>query len=265
MRSKVIIVIVAVALGGVAAVLAAGYVQSARTDLAAQNKPVYVLVAQQNLPKGLTAEQLVEQGLVEVKKVPAQFVAGDAVSSERVIAQQVLATPVSEGEQLTRSRFAYPSEAGLSYSVPADLVAVSVAVDEVGGVAGLLKPGDNVAMFASYDPLGKQSAFTRVTIGKARVLAVGASTSAEARAEDAEQGNGGVLARNREDEQTRGEDGEEYRTVTVAVPVAVAEQLAFANEFGTVQLALLPQNAAAAKTLAPVTFLDVAPKKLIKK
>jgi len=264
MRSKVIIVIVAVALGGVAAVLAAGYVQSARTDLAAQNKPVYVLVAQQNLPKGLTAEQLVEQGLVEVKKVPAQFVAGDAVSSERVIAQQVLATPVSEGEQLTRSRFAYPSEAGLSYSVPADLVAVSVAVDEVGGVAGLLKPGDNVAVFASYDPLGKQSAFTKVTIGKARVLAVGASTSAEAGAQDAEQGNGGVLARNREDEADSGE-GKEYRTVTVAVPVAVAEQLAFANEFGTVQLALLPQNAAPAKTLAPVTFLDVAPKKLIKK
>lgn len=264
MRSKVVIVIVAVALGGVAAVLAAGYVQSARTDLAAQNKPVYVLVAQQNLPKGLTAEQLVEQGLVKVKKVPAQFVAGDAVSSERVIAQQVLATPVSEGEQLTRSRFAYPSEAGLSYSVPADLVAVSVAVDEVGGVAGLLKPGDNVAVFASFDPLGKQSAFTKVTIGKARVLAVGASTSVEAGSQDTEQGSGGVLARNREAEPKSGE-GKEYRSVTVAVPVAVAEQLAFANEFGTVQLALLPQNAAATKTLAPVTFLDVAPNKLVKK
>ena len=131
MRSKVLIIIAALVLGGVAAVLAANYLQSARTDIAAESEPVGVLVAQEDLPRGLSSAELVEKGLVAEEKIPRRFVAGDAVSSIRSIEDQVLAVPVSAGEQLTRGRFQYPAQAGLAYTVPEDFVALSIDVDPV--------------------------------------------------------------------------------------------------------------------------------------
>lgn len=250
MRSKILIVVLALALGGTAAVLAAGYLRSARTDLAAQNEPVEVLVAQQDLPRGMTTRDLVERELITVEKVPAQFVAADAISSQRVIEDQVLATPVSAGEQLTRSRFEYPAEAGLSYSVPEGLVAISVAVDDVTGVAGLLKAGDSVVVYQSFEPDGKDSAITKVAIAKAKVLAVGTNTSAAPKQETAEKKQG--LAGNAQEEAEN-----EYRTVTLALAPKDAASTAFAQEFGTIHLALLATNAEPSAKLKPTTFTTV--------
>lgn len=251
MRSKVLIVVLAVILGGVAAVLAAGYLQSARTDLAAQNEPVEVLIAQQDLPRGMTARDLIERKLIIVKQVPAQFVAADAVSSARIIENQVLATPVSAGEQLTRSRFEYPAEAGLSYSVPEGLVAISIAVDDVTGVAGLLKAGDSVVVYQSFEPDGRASAITKVAIAKARVVAVGANTSAAAKEESKDEGGG--LGGQADEGRTENE----YQTVTLALDPKDAEATAFAQEFGTIHLGLLPQNAEPSPKLAPTTYKTV--------
>lgn len=257
MRVRIVIIIVAVVLGAAAAVLAVNYVRSARTDVASQSQPVEVLVAQQDLPRGVSAEELVAQGLVKIEEVPARFVAADAVSSERVIADQVLASAVGAGEQLTKSRFSYPADAGLSYTVPEGYVAVSVAVDEVGGVAGLLKPGDSVAVFASFEPMGRPSAFTKTNVGKARVLAVGEQTSAETPADAGEQDNGSVLAGD-------GSNAEEktYRTVTLALTLKQAQEAAFGTEFGIIQLALLPQGAEEPTLPAGVGFKQVAPKQI---
>src|SRR5512137_2199417 len=125
MRSKVLIIVLALVLGGLAAVFAATYLRSARTDIAAENQPVEVLVATQDLPRGLTAAELMQRKLVELRKVPRQFVSADAISSLRGVQDQVLAVPIGTGEQVTRTRFAYPQDAGLAYSVPEDLVAIS--------------------------------------------------------------------------------------------------------------------------------------------
>lgn len=250
MRSKVFIVIVALVLGGVAAVMAAGYLRSARTDIAAQNEPVEVLVAVQDLPRGMTTADLVDRKLIEVKRVPAQFVAADAVSSERVIADQVLAIPVSAGEQLTRSRFEYPAEAGLSYTVPEDMVAISIAVDEVTGVAGLLKAGDSVVVYQSFEPKGRETAVTKVAIAKARVLAVGDDTSAAPDDATQTQDDDG-LGGGQQEEKT-------YQTVTLALNPRDAASTAFAQQFGTIHLGLLPENAEPpAATLSPTTFKSV--------
>jgi pilus assembly protein CpaB len=248
-----VIVIVAVVLGAFAAVLAANYLRGARADIAGENQPVEVLVAQADLPQGASAEQLVEQGLVKIEQVPARFVAADSVSSERVIANQVLASSVGAGEQLTKSRFDYPAEAGLSYTVPEGFVAVSVSVDDVSGVAGLIKPSDNVIVFASYEPSGRQSAMTKLAIGKARVLAVGEKTSVETAQSDEQKGSGGVLGA----PETQAEE-KIYKTVTLALKASDAQEAAFANEFGTIHLALLPQNSSEPTATASISFKQVS-------
>ncbi len=194
MRSKVIIIVLALVLGGLAAVFAASYLRSARTDIAAGNQPISVLVATQDLPRGLTTEELVKRKLIEERQVPRQFVSADAMSSMRGVENQVLAVPVGAGEQLTRTRFSYPQEAGLAYSVPEDLVAISASIDEVSGVAGLLKPGDYVMVYATLKvPGAKGGNRTVVLIPRARLLAVGSQVGVQTDSSDQKKNSSGGL------------------------------------------------------------------------
>jgi len=243
MRMKVLIVVVALILGGFAAVLAANYVRGARADVAEESESVTVLVAQEDLPRGMTAEDLVERELVAEEEIPRRFVSADAVSSARVLENQVLAVPVSAGEQLTKTRFQYPAQAGLAYSVPEDYVALSVTVDDVSGVAGLLKPGDNVVVYATFQPQAADAEpFTMMLVARARVLAVGEEISAEPTAEASEQENAGALAASQAASGAQ-RGSPSYGSVTLALSVADAERAVFGEEEGSLHLALLPKNA----------------------
>lgn len=251
MRSKVLIIILALVLGGLAAIFAATYLRSARTDIAAQNKPVEVLVATQSLPRGLTSDELVQRKLVERRKIPQQFVSADAISSPRAIENQVLAVSVGAGEQITRGKFAYPQDAGLSYSVPEDLVAISASIDDVSGVAGLIKPGDYVMVYATLK-VGKSGTTATVPlIPRARVLAVGATTGVEqAQAED--QNRGGAL------NGRSANQGDVPSTVTLALTTEEAGKLTFAQDQGSTRMALLPANGSKLPTPASVSIISVS-------
>lgn len=243
MRTRIIIVIVALVLGGTAAILAAGYLKGARTEIEAQSEPVKVLVAKEDLPRGLTAEDLVARKLIAEQEVPRRFVPAGAVSSARTLEGMVLAVPLSAGEFVTQGRFQFPSTAGLAYSVPEDFVALSLPVDAVRGVAGLVKPGDHVVVFATVETAKKGQAkqkTTKLLIAKARVLAVGASLGVEATEEDGQaQGvfNGGSGG-------SSGSGGSEGQVIpsniTLALAADDAEKVVFCEEAGSVWLALLP-------------------------
>jgi pilus assembly protein CpaB len=244
MRSRIIIIVVALILGGAAAVAAATYLNSAKVRLDAQSKPVEVLVATQDIDKGTSADELFEKKLVEVQEVPAQFVAADAISSQRAIEGQVLSVDLSSGEQLTAGRFQYPSKAGLAYNVPETYVAVSVPVDKVSGVAGLVKPGDQVVVLSTIDEVtnpGTDQEFTttvtKIIIAKARVLAVASDSGAGT---TSTQGTGGALS------GSSAAEDKSAGTVTLALSPADAEKVVYSVNAGaggtdrSIWLALLP-------------------------
>ncbi len=242
MRTKILIVIVALVLGGVAAVMAANYLDDARTTIEAEGEAVKVLVAVEDIPRGLTAEELLARELIVLEEVPRRFVAAGATSSERAIEGQVLAAALTAGEQITRSRFEYPSSAGLAYSIPGDYVAISIPVDEIDGVAGLVKPGDHIALYVTFSPGPDGEAdLTRLLIADTKVLASGGALRAEAPAEE-EAGSGGVFTTSRSDSGSE-ETKEVPRTLTIAVSAADAERVVFAEETGEVWCALLPATA----------------------
>jgi len=254
MRAKIVILVVALVLGGIAAVLGVSYLNSARGTIASESQPIEVLVAQDNLPRGLSIEELMQQGLVKTEQVPRRFVAADAVSSARIVEGQVLAVPLSAGQQLTKAGFQFASQAGLSYTVPEGFIGLTVAVDDVSGVAGLLKPGDNVMVFATLKPKnGNDAAYTTQLIPKARVLAVGSSVTAE-QSPTSETRQTGVLS---SASQSASAAGSAYRSITLALSVIDAERVAFVEELGVLQLGLLSQTAAATSTVAPTSFSNV--------
>lgn len=245
MRSRIVIIIVALALGGVAAIMAATYLNSARIRLDAQSQPIEVLVAQEDIQRGVPADELFAKKLVVVQKIPRQFVAADAVSSQRAVDGQVLAVSLTAGEQLTAGRFQYPSQAGLAYSVPSDYIAVSIPVDKVSSVSGLLRPGDMVAVMGTVeqDLKGAKVTATKILVSKARILAVGADSGAGAKSDSGAESAGLMNAAARDQNQA------EINAVTLALSPADAEKVVFVANEGSgkgdrsLWLALLPVKA----------------------
>ena len=238
MKSKVLILVLALVMGAVATFFAINYLNSATRRLEADAEPVEVLVAAEDIPRGMSAEELIEKKLIVTEEIPRMYVSSGAVSSVGSIEGQVVSSPLSKGEQVTLTRFQYTAQAGLSYGVPEGFVAVAIPSDEVKGVAGLLKPNDTVMVAATFKPgPNGEEALTKVLLPKARVLAVGTSVGAEA--QDEEIKTTGVLGGN----SSSNDEEKIASTVTLALTPADLEKLIYAEEQGSVWLALLPATA----------------------
>lgn len=236
MRTKLFVLILAIVLGVLAAFVALRYINAARATAEAEGQPVEVLVAQQDLPAGMSAEEMVGEEFVALVPIPRRYVSDGAISSTAAIAGKVLTASLTRGEQITDSRFSLPAAAGLAFAVPADYVAVAMPNTASRGVAGLLRPGDSVAVYATFEPDGGlEAAVTKMILRKARVLAVGTATTPAEQAPDAET----------EDENprmgapARARDDDVAGTVTLALSPLDAEKLVFATEEGQVWLALI--------------------------
>jgi pilus assembly protein CpaB len=241
MRTKVLILVAAIILGLIAAVSAARYIDGARERVEAQAEPVDVLIAQQDLPSGMSGEELISQELLKLEAIPRRYVSDDAISSAVAIEGKILTVPLARGEQVTGSRFSLPSAAGLSFAVPEDYVAISLPNSADRGVAGLVRPGDSVIVYATFEPTGELAdAVTKLVLRKARVLAVGATTTALSSSTSVDEEDEGESSGSLAGQTSGGSSaGEVPGTVTLALSPADAEKLVFAQEEGKIWLALL--------------------------
>ncbi len=240
MRAKVLILVAALVLGVVAAVSAARYIDGARERVEAQDQPVDILVAQQDIPAGLSGEELIAQELVAVETVPRRWVSDGAVSSTALLEGKILTVSLTRGEQVTQGRFSLPSAAGLSFAVPEDFVAVSLPNTAERGVAGLIRPGDTVIVYATFEPEGGLAeAVTKLVLRKARVLAVGMTTTALSSTADDEGATESRVGALGGGEPAEGAATAVPSTITLALSPEDAEKLVFAQEQGRIWLALL--------------------------
>ncbi|MBW6468711.1 MAG: Flp pilus assembly protein CpaB [Coriobacteriia bacterium] len=233
MRSRLVILVVAVVLGLIAAAMTGRYLASLERGVAAEDEPIEVLVAQEEIDRGMSAEEILEAGLVVRESIPRRYVAEGAVSSPASIEGQVLAEQLTAGEQVTQARFRFPSQAGLAFSIPDDFVAVTIANDAVKGVAGLVKPSDHVMVVVTLDPGPDGEAVTQVLLPRARVLAVGSAVGTESSQPATGGGGGGLVGAQQGGEQ------QTASTITLALSPADVEKLVYAEEKGSVWLALL--------------------------
>jgi len=241
MRSRVLILGVAIVLGLFAAFAAGRYLDSARRQVEAGTQPVEILVAAKAIAPGVSAEQALKDGSIVKKSVARQYVADEAVSSFSTIDGRVSAVDLSVGEQVTQGDFSYASDAGAAYSVPEGLLAVSVKDDPVVGVSRMLKPGDFVTVIGTFEVQGKDGAesVTKIVVPRARVLAVDQNLTAvqqETSTETASNG-GGLMASGNKDTKTL-----EVNTVTLAVPPTDVERIVFADDSGKLRLALISKS-----------------------
>lgn len=181
-----------------------------------------VLVARQDIP----ADTLVTAGMVEVARIPQEYIHPRAFSAPEQVVGGVTTAPIIAGEQLLRSKVVSEKEksAALAYRIPPGKRAVSVPIDEISGVSKLIRVGDHVDVIGTViiprtNPATgqqEQKVFTVVTLQDVEILAIGQDLN---------------------DTGDSGNDAERL-TATLAVTVAQAQPLIMANEQGTIRFLL---------------------------
>lgn len=231
MKPRFVIIIIAVILGIVAALGINNYLNNIKRQAVEEQKTVEVWVANQDIAKGTSIEDIEKKRLAALKSVPRRYVAAQAISSTRNIEGQVLSVPISTGEQLTIGKFKHPSEAGLSYTIPKGHIALSIPYDSVKGVAGMVKPGDLVTVFSTFSPGPGGEDLTKILLQKVQVIAVGVNIGAEKEGSEAKT----IGAAN-----ASTSSNSDYKTITLTLTPADAEKVVFAQENGKIWLGLHP-------------------------
>lgn len=107
-----------------------------------------VVVAKQNISAGseITANE------ITIEKVAAAYVADSASKEINKVIGQTALVDIYKGEQIIGGRFGMPeSVPAASRTISDGKLAIAVAVDEVSGVGGGIRPGDRVDVFVTFE------------------------------------------------------------------------------------------------------------------
>jgi pilus assembly protein CpaB len=162
---------VALAIGLLAALAARSYLANRVADLEAKarGKNVNVVVAKADLPKGTK----LSSANVAVRPVPSDYAHSSSVLPDQFdrVEGQALAFNVKSGEAILWSLMEGKKVPTFSARVDAGRRAITVPVDEINSISGLLEPGDLIDLLVTIDLKGKK--ITVPLLQSVRVMATG--------------------------------------------------------------------------------------------
>ena len=107
-----------------------------------------VVIAKANIEEMRT----IDDSMLEVVQKPSDFIEPGAIQDPELAVGQVAGKAIKKGEQLLDSKLLLPGpETGISLQVAPSKRAVTLPVDEVRGVAKLIRPGDRIDIYAAID------------------------------------------------------------------------------------------------------------------
>lgn len=146
---RTLITIAAVAVGAIAVFLIYGYVGSVKDEAFGEAERVKVFVVKQTVPKGTYGEETAG-GLIVEDEIPKKFFPPNAIRSLDDIGGKVAIADLAVNQIVTTDMFADPAVVQATFADrletinDEDQVAITINVDQIRGVAGLLRPGDYV-------------------------------------------------------------------------------------------------------------------------
>lgn len=268
MRSRPALVL-SVGMGVLAVVMMAVYMNSRESTLLQLAEPRDVLVATADI----LANTVVDEGMVRRIQVPAAYQQPQALADLREVIGRVAAVPVPRGAQVLGTYLEDAGQTALAYEVPRGQRAVTIAVSDVTGVGGLVRPSNFVDILGTFEfgrasgaaggrtTYSEERTETRTLMQNVLVVAVGqefrgdrpeAATAEQARSlgEQAQaQANANAI-------RSRG-----VQNVTVLVAPQQVQELVLAQQIGTLTLSLRSNLDAGQvlnlSTLDPVGLLRV--------
>ena len=248
MQSRVLAILIAVVLALVATVALIVYVNGADRRAIADQKPVYVYVANDLIKAGTSGVSAENADLIVRKPVPSSSVVHGAVRSFEQLRNRFAAVDIVKGEQLLLQRWVGSADvAGRRLlPIPEHYQALSIGLDMQRQVAGFVTPGDKVGMVLTMPSAGGADT-TRFLLQNVPVLAVGTTALTNAAA----QGGGGRV--------NQGKGSQSLTAVTLAIKEEHVKHVVHAVEQGSIYLTLMPPNAEAAARGEPIDDGNVIP------
>lgn len=168
---------VTVAAGVLAAWAARQHIQGRIAQIEAEARVVTVprLVAAYDLAAGTR----LEEAYVAIRDIPSEWASSDALAPEDFAAHtySVLAHPLRRGDPILRSHLAPMKAAPLSSRVPTGRRAITIPVDDINSLSGMLQAGDLLDLYVSFDHGRRQ--ITAPLLQGVLVLATGGEDDAE--------------------------------------------------------------------------------------
>lgn len=147
---------VALGIGTVAALATRSFLthQVEAIEARANGRKVAVVVAKGDLPKGA----LLSAATLAVREIPADYAHSAAVAPENFerIDGQTLAFPVKSGEMILWGLLEAQKAPTFSARVEEGRRAITVPVDEINSISGMLEPGDVIDLIFTVDQLGRK-------------------------------------------------------------------------------------------------------------
>lgn len=261
MRSRGLVVVLALVLATLATVGVFLYSQGVKEDARTGGELATVIVSRVDIQVNSDLNPLLDQGQFTTLNVPQDAVVEGAITDVSQLRDRKNNAFILAGEQIPLSRVEGGLAPGGVIGIPEGHQAITVALDAPRAIAGALTGGDNVTIYATFTGIeivevnknfvalpvpgdGERPTFdaTVVLAPEVEVLSVNRPTTVT---------GGGLGGGGEETQATEGNI-----SVTMAFLPDEAQRFVFSLEQGTVYLSLLPPGQAGVD-LDPLTIAQV--------
>ena len=149
--------------------LTLNYLSSIQRTSALNNQPRDILVAAQEIP----ARVPITVDMLAHATRPAAAVEPDAITDPAKIVGALSLITIPAGSTITFSKIGRPTDVALPVRLKPGMRAMSIPIDKVKGVSGLIQPGDRVDVIAIPPKSGDSPPPAVAILRGIRVLAVG--------------------------------------------------------------------------------------------
>lgn len=195
---------------------------------------IEVVVAAKEIPERV----MITSDMVKLQPMDEADVHPKSIRRLEDVAGTISRQQISSGEAILSDKIArLDGQSLFAIKIPKGQRAMSIAYNDVLGVGGFLIPGDRVDVILTFskDALHGKNDLSKITMQNIQVLAVGQQNRAE-------EVTGTVNNKQEKDkdkkDSTKSEQATKSATITLSVTPEQAEQLGFAESFGSIKLAL---------------------------
>lgn len=219
---RTLILIAAALVGAIAAYALFVYVGGIEDEANDNAERVNIYKIVQDIPKGTFGDEAFAQGLIERDVIAKEYRPATAITSESEINGLVAISDLPANQVVVSNQFVTQQASLTTFSslLKNNETAVTISVDQIRGVAGLLVPGDFVNMLVTTTPEEGDTAEgvfdqpARALFQKVQILAVGQTRKLEPGETAATNPDGSAVA-----STTSG-------LITLAVPYEAAQRIA---------------------------------------
>lgn len=243
MRSRGLVVAIAVVLAVAAAAAVVLYTQGVKEDAERGGELTTVIVATQLINPNQRLDPLIEQDIFTEIDIPTSALVEGAVTDLEQMRGATTTTAILANEQISESRLSTSEEPLPRLGVTEGHLGVAVELEAPQGGAGNIQPGDSISVFATYQNVQIIAGDLRQIVNNPGALPAGAGQK-----QDVPDFTVTLIPTVRvlriENPQVDTETGEQDNSDRIRITLDLlpedAQNLVFAQENGLVWLGLLP-------------------------